>query len=86
MYTGEKMKMLCLVLLLAGCAADGTSLLLVDKEVSPMSRPQVIAAINECEGSGTRAMVITTNRKVNGHMIPSVVEVTCIPRFTSYLK
>jgi len=51
-----------------------------------MSRMQVIAAINECEGSGTRAMVITTNRKVNGHMIPSVVEVTCIPKFTSHLK
>jgi len=78
--------MLCLVLLLTGCAADGTSMLLVDKEVSPMSRMQVITAINECEGSGTRAMVITTNRKVNGHMIPSVVEVTCIPKFTSSLK
>jgi hypothetical protein len=80
------MKVPCLVLLLTGCAADGTSMLLVDKEVSPMSRMQVITAINECESSNTRAMVITTNRKVNGHMIPSVVEVTCIPKFTSHLK
>ena len=80
------MKMLCLVFLLAGCAADGTSILLVDREVSPMSRSQKVAAINECESSGARAMVISTNRKVNGHMIPSVVDVTCTPKFTSYLK
>lgn len=55
--------------------------LVIDKEVQSMSRNEVITAINECESSGTRAVMIYGKRKINGYSADVVVEVTCAPKF-----
>lgn len=52
----------------------------VDKNVQPMSRNEVIYAINECEANNTRAVMIYAKRKINGYTADIVVEVTCAPK------
>ena len=83
------MKILCLaVLLLSGCASmqtastvpEAVSSLQVEKEVPPLSRLEVINGIGECEKAGMRPVVISTKRKVNNQLVPSVVDVTCLPK------
>ena len=83
------MKMLCLaVLLLSGCASmqtastvpEAVSSLQVEKEVPLLSRLEVINGIGECEKAGMRPVVISTKRKVNNQLVPSVVDVTCLPK------
>ena len=49
-----------------------------------MTRSQVILGINECESAGTRPVVITAKRKINGVTSDVPVEVTCHPRFKVY--
>ena len=55
--------------------------LLVEKEVTQMSRSQVIMAVQECESSGLRPLVIMSRRKINGSLADVPVDVTCMPRF-----
>lgn len=52
-----------------------------DKQAFHMSRQQVILGITECEESGTRPVVITAKRKINGVTSDVPVEVTCNPRY-----
>lgn len=52
----------------------------VDKNVQPMSRNEVIYAINECEANNTRAVMIYAKRKINGYTADIVVEITCAPK------
>ena len=52
-----------------------------DKQAFHMSRSQVILGINECEDAGTRPVVITAKRRINGVTSDVPVEVTCHPRF-----
>lgn len=56
--------------------------LIVEKVVQPMSRNQVINAVNECEGNGLRPVLITTKQKINGYTVDVTVDVTCAPRFS----
>ena len=51
-----------------------------DKFIRSMTRNEVIMAINECEGNGTRAVVINGRRKINGYSTEVVIDVTCAPR------
>ena len=55
--------------------------LLVEKEVTQMSRSQVIMAVQECESSGLRPVVIMSRRKINGSLADIPVDVTCMPKF-----
>ena len=55
-----------------------------DKTAHHMTRSQVILGINECESAGTRPVVITAKRKINGVTSDVPVEVTCHPRFKIY--
>ena len=55
--------------------------LFVDDEVYAMSRLEVMAAINECQSSRTRAVVIYGKRKVGGVIRDIVVDVTCAPLY-----
>jgi hypothetical protein len=55
-----------------------------DKTAHHMTRSQVILGINECESAGTRPVVITAKRKINGVTSDVPVEVTCHPRFRIY--
>jgi hypothetical protein len=52
-----------------------------DKQAFHMTRSQVILGINECESAGTRPVVITAKRKINGVTSDVPVEVTCHPRY-----
>jgi uncharacterized protein YcfL len=52
-----------------------------DKQAYHMTRAQVILGINECEDAGTRPVVITAKRRINGVTTDVPVEVTCNPRY-----
>jgi hypothetical protein len=80
------MKLLPLLLLASLAACSSTqeppnSSMTVDKEVQPMGRSSVIAAIQECESSNTRAVVIYAKRKINGYTSEVVVDVSCAPKY-----
>ena len=55
-----------------------------DKQAHHMTRAQVILGINECESAGTRPVVITAKRRINGVTTDVPVEVTCNPRYRIY--
>ena len=52
-----------------------------DKQAYHMNRQAVILGITECEESGTRPVIITAKRRINGIMSDVPVEVTCHPRY-----
>ena len=54
---------------------------LVDKSTYVMTRNEMINAIMDCEEAGTRPVVITTRRKVNGFLSEAPVDVTCMPKY-----
>jgi len=54
--------------------------LLVEKELTQMSRNQVIIAVQECESSGLRPVMVMSRRKINGYLSDVPVDVTCSPR------
>jgi hypothetical protein len=60
---------------------EASSALSVEKEVPPLTRAEVISGISECESAGMRPIVISAKRKVNNQVVPTVVEVTCLPKF-----
>ena len=82
-------KILLITGLLGACSSspyvDNSKLpdttLLVEKEVTQMSRSQVIMAVQECESSGLRPVVIMSRRKINGSLSDVPVDVTCMPKF-----
>lgn len=55
-----------------------------DKQAFHLSRSQVILGITECEEAGTRPVVITAKRKINGVTSDVPVEVTCNPRYRMF--
>jgi hypothetical protein len=70
------------VLGLAACSSNLPNVgLETDKTAHHMTRSQVILGINECESAGTRPVVITAKRKINGVTSDVPVEVTCHPRY-----
>ena len=70
-------------LLFAACTSytPPTVSLETDKQAYHMTRAQVILGINECEDAGTRPVVITAKRRINGVTTDVPVEVTCNPRY-----
>ena len=74
-----------LAVVLVGCSSPGnpypTQQLLIDKQVSAMSRQEVINGIGECESNGMRAVMLYSKRKINGYTTDVVVDVTCAPKF-----
>jgi uncharacterized protein YcfL len=79
------MKYLLLIapLALAACSSfePPNVILETDKQAFHMTRSQVILGINECESAGTRPVVITAKRKINGVTSDVPVEITCHPRY-----
>ena len=70
----------------AGCSRLSTPQapnqdLIVDKQVQPMGRNEVIDAVRQCETSGLRAIPLYAKRKINGYTVETVVEVTCGPKY-----
>jgi hypothetical protein len=56
--------------------------LVMDKQIQPMGRNEVIDGVKQCESAGLRAIPIYAKRKINGYTVETVVEVTCGPRYT----
>lgn len=82
-------KVFIAVFLLAGCAKhqyiDNSELpnttMLVDKEMSAMTRSQIINAIQECQSGNLRPVMVYSRRKINGQVSEVVVDVSCAPKF-----
>jgi hypothetical protein len=91
------MKYALLLLALVGCASQqpapprpepATNMasntiqeLVMDKQIQPMGRNEVIDGVKQCESAGLRAIPIYAKRKINGYTVETVVEVTCGPRY-----
>ena len=74
--------------LLTGCSnlppnttLDAQQQLVLDKQVQPMSRNEVITAVTECTSQGLRAVMLYGKRKVNNYTTDIVVDVTCAPKY-----
>jgi len=92
------MKYALLLLAMVGCASqppapvynlrpepvpqNTTQELIMDKQIQPMGRNEVIDGVKQCESSGLRAIPIYAKRKINGYTVETVVEVTCGPKYT----
>ena len=74
-----------LLLTLLGCSTTATQApnqeLVVDKQVQPMGRNEVIDAVRQCESSGLRAIPLYAKRKIGGYSVETIVEVTCGPKY-----
>lgn len=80
------MKMFTLIIVCAtliSCSSTSTpsQTLLIDKEVSAMSRNEVIIAVKECEVSRMRAVLVMGKRKIGNHTADVIVDVTCAPLY-----
>jgi hypothetical protein len=90
------MKYFLIFLLMTGCAAgsswnasmlDGPSSgaaeqkMVLDKNIQAMSRNEVILAVQECESSGLRAVMVFGKRKINNYTADVVADVTCAPKY-----
>jgi hypothetical protein len=90
------MKYALLLLAMVGCASQQpapvytmhpepvpqtTQELVVDKQIQPMGRNEVIDGVKQCESAGLRAIPIYAKRKINGYTVETVVEVTCGPKY-----
>jgi membrane-bound ClpP family serine protease len=80
--------LICLICLLAACQTspqvqgpDAKVDLVMDKNIQPMTRNEIIMAINECEANNTRAVVINSRRKINNYSTEVTVDVTCAPKY-----
>lgn len=75
------------VLALVGCSSSPKGVeakhqdLVLDSQIHPMSRNEVISAVTECHNSNLRASMIYGKRKVNGFTTDVVVDVTCAPKY-----
>ena len=74
-----------LVAWLSGCSTttttSGTQDLVLDKNIQPMSRNEVVSAIGDCQANGLRAVLMYGKRKVNGYTADVVIDVTCAPKW-----
>jgi hypothetical protein len=90
------MKYFLIFLFMTGCAAgsswnasmlDGSSSgaaeqkMVLDKNIQAMSRNEVILAVQECESSGLRAVMVFGKRKINNYTADVVADVTCAPKY-----
>jgi hypothetical protein len=89
------MKYFLILFLMTGCAAgsswnasmlDGGNStaeqkMVLDKDIHAMSRNEVILAVQECESSGLRAVMVFGKRKINNHTADVVADVTCAPKY-----
>jgi uncharacterized lipoprotein len=73
-----------LVVVLAGCSTGSqypSQQLIIDSQVSAMSRNEVINAIHDCQTNGMRAVMVTSKKRVSGHITDVISDVTCAPMF-----
>jgi len=69
---------------LTGCSTTttgGKQDLVLDKNIQPMSRNEVVSAIGDCQANGLRAVLMYGKRKVNDYTADVVIDVTCAPKW-----
>lgn len=69
---------------LTGCSTTttgGAQDLVLDKNIQPMSRNEVVSAIGDCQANNLRAVLMYGKRKVNGYTADVVIDVTCAPKW-----
>ena len=78
---------------LVGCSSTNTppmtypnQKLVVDGEVSAMSRNEVISAIQDCQDNDLRPVLIHAKRRVEGRITDVVIDITCAPRKRRFQK
>jgi hypothetical protein len=66
-----------------GSIGSGTAeqKMVLDKNIQAMSRNEVILAVQECESSGLRAVMVFGKRKINNYTADVVADVTCAPKY-----
>lgn len=82
----KKLIFLIIASAITGCATnefttDGKQDLVIDKQIQPLSRNEVISAVTECTNNGLRAVMLYGKRKINGYTTDIVVDVTCAPKY-----
>jgi PBP1b-binding outer membrane lipoprotein LpoB len=86
------MKALAIIpFILVGCSStpppqhytqqEQNTALVVDREITVLTRNEVINGVKECEGSGLRPVMVTARRRINGFLSTAPVDVTCAPRY-----
>jgi hypothetical protein len=55
--------------------------LVLDRDIHPMDRQEVIQAIKECESQKLRAVMVYAKRRINQQPAITVVDVTCSPNW-----
>lgn len=53
--------------------------LIVDSEVSEMSRQEIISAIHECQENNLRPIAINSKKRVEGRITDVIINVICGP-------
>jgi len=73
----------CLVcVFFTGCASKKPKAnFIVENDFYPMSRDQVIMAIQECEQAGTRPVLTKAPLRISGSTTQITIDVTCSPRY-----
>ena len=78
-----------LAVVLVGCSSPSnqqsfnqypTQQLIIDKQVSAMSRQEVINGIHDCQDNGMRAVMVMAKKNTNGHIADVIAEITCAPK------
>jgi uncharacterized protein YcfL len=78
-----KSLLLLSVIILVGCSSarkTPNTALIVEKETEPMTRAEIISAAHECESANMKSIMITAKRRINNHVVPVTVDVTCVPK------
>jgi len=78
-----------LAVVLVGCSSGNqqslnqypSQQLIIDRQVSAMTRQEVINAIHDCQENGMRPVMVTGKKNTNGHIADVITEVTCAPRY-----
>jgi len=80
------------IVALAGCSSTSTTTtfpnqkLVIEGEVSSMSRNEVISAIQDCQDNDLRPVLIHAKKKVEGRITDVVIDITCAPRKRKFNK
>jgi hypothetical protein len=84
-----------LLIVLAGCSSLQTNKpttaitneqtypnqrLIVDSEVSEMSRQEIISAIHECQTNDLRPIPVKSKKRVEGRITDAIIDVICAPQ------
>jgi hypothetical protein len=54
--------------------------LIVDSEVSEMSRQEIISAIHECQENNLRPIPVKSKKRVEGRITDAIINVICGPQ------